>query len=129
MRNISFALTQDQVKRREKDVTRRLGWQSLKAGQLLRGVEKAMGLRRGERVVTLAIIRVVSVRREALLAMMNDVDYGLEECRREGFGDHPTLRWPSEFVRFFCDSNRGCTPESIVTRIEFEYVDDVSEGP
>lgn len=121
MRLISFSLTKDAVRRREKHVTRRLGWEGLKPGQLLRGVEKAMGLRRGETVVTLAIVRVVNVRREPLSAMTDDLDYGFEECRREGFADHPTLRWPSEFVRFFCDSHKGCGPDSIVTRIEFQY--------
>ena len=126
MKNISFFLTMDQVRRRQKDVTRRLGFKTVQVGQLLRGIEKGMGLRRGESIVTLAIVRVVCLRREPLNAMTENLDYGLDECRREGFGDHPTLRWPSEFVRFFCNSHKGLVPTSLVTRIEFEYVDDVS---
>lgn len=124
MRNISFMLTTSQVRARTKRVTRRLGWRNLKPGDLLCGVEKGMGLKAGEKIVRLAVIRVVSVRFEPLRCMTEDADYGLAECELEGFGDHPTLRWPSAFVEFFCGSHRGCTPDTEVTRIEFEYVDD-----
>jgi len=123
MRNISFMLTKEQIRDRTKTVTRRLGWTKLKPGEMLRGVEKGMGLKAGEKVRPLATIRVVSVRAEPLSAMITDPDYGFDECAREGFGDHPSLQWPSEFVRFFCGSHRGCTPDTIITRIEFEYVD------
>jgi hypothetical protein len=123
MRNMSFMLTKAQVQARTKTVTRRTGWARLRAGQELRAVQKGMGLKPGERVVPLATIRVLSVRPEALSALTDDVDYGLAECEREGFGDHPTLRWPSIFVEFFCSSHRGCTPATVVQRIEFDYVD------
>lgn len=122
MRNISFMLTTDQIKARTKTVTRRIGWAKLVPGQLLRGVEKGMGLKAGEKVKELAVIRVVSVRQEPLKAMSDDFEYGFSECEKEGFGDHATLRWPSQFVKFFCNSHRGCTPQTMVTRIEFEYV-------
>lgn len=123
MRNISFMLTKDQVRRREKRVTRRMGWRNLKVGDVLRGVEKGMGLKAGEKLAKLATIRVTDVRQEPLRRMMDDTDYGFEECRLEGFGEHPTLQFPSEFVKFFCSSHKGCVPESEVTRIEFEYLD------
>lgn len=116
-------LTQQQIRTRTKTVTRRVGWEKLKAGELLRGVEKGMGLKAGEKIAPLATIRVLSARRELLSAMTADPAYGVEECVKEGFGEHPTLRWPSEFVQFFCGSHRGCTPDTVVTRIEFEYVD------
>lgn len=122
MRNISFMLTTGQIRARTKTVTRRVGWAKLAPGQLLRGVEKCMGLKAGEKVKELAVIRVVSVRREPLMAMTDDLDYGFNECVKEGFGDHHSLRWPTQFVDFFCDSHRGCTPATLVTRIEFEYV-------
>lgn len=123
MRNISFQLTKQQIQERTKTVTRRVGWEKLKVGDLLRGVEKCMGLKAGEKVVPLATIRIVSARREPLSEITANVEYGFEECVKEGFGEHPTLQWPSAFVEFFCNSHRGCTPDSIVTRIEFEYVD------
>lgn len=122
MRNISFMLTTDQIRARSKTVTRRTGWAKLVPGQLLRGVEKGMGLKAGEKVKELAVIRVVSVRPEPLSAMTDDLDYGFAECEKEGFGDHHTLRWPTQFVEFFCNSHRGCTPQTVVNRIEFEYV-------
>lgn len=125
MRNMSFALTTDQVRAGTKTVTRRLGWLNLKPGQIVRPVRKAMGLRPGERIEPLrAPLRVVSVRREPLNRMIDDIDYGLEECKREGFGDHPQLCWPTQFVSFFCSTHKGCLPEHEVTRIEFEYLTD-----
>lgn len=115
-------MTTDQVLEGTKDVTRRLGWVNLKAGDLIRPVKKCMGLKKGEKPVVLRDpVRVVSVRREPLAAMLDDLGYGFEECRREGFGNHPSFKWPSEFVGMFCASHRGCTPDSIITRIEFEY--------
>ena len=124
MRNISFMLTTQQVRERRKTVTRRLGWQKLKPGDMLRGVEKGMGLKKGEKVRPIATIRVVSVRSEPLALMLSDPEYGMAECIKEGFGDHPTLRLPRAFAEFFCASHRGCTLDTLATRIEFEYVDD-----
>ena len=42
-RNMSFAMTTQQVKDQTKDVTRRFGWLFLKPGDILQPVEKAMG--------------------------------------------------------------------------------------
>lgn len=82
-----------------------------------------MGLKAGEKVVRLAMIRVVDVRVEPLRRMLDDLDYGFDECTKEGFGGHASLQYPSEFVSFFCGSHKGCTPDTEVTRIEFEYLD------
>lgn len=122
MQNMSFMLTKQQIRNRTKTVTRRMGWLMLRPGNLLCAVEKGMGLKPGEHIQRLGTIRVVDVRREPLKAMLEDVDYGMAECVKEGFGTHATLRWPSEFVPFFCSSHKGCKPDSLVTRIEFEYV-------
>ena len=124
MRNISFMLTQQQVRDRTKTVTRRVGWEKLKNGELLCGVEKGMGLKAGETVLRLATIQVLTARREPLRAMIDDLEYGMAECIKEGFGEHPTLRLPHAFVEFFCRSHRGCTPDTTLTRIEFGYVED-----
>ena len=124
MRNMSFALTTSQLKDRSKDVTRRLGWEFLKPGDLVQPVLKAMGLKPGEKIVRLgAPIRIVSVRRERLDRMLTDLDYGIDEVRREGFELHPTYRWPSEWVQMFCNTHKGCTPASLITRIEFAYTE------
>lgn len=124
MRNISFALTEQQVRDRTKTVTRRIGWKTLKPATVLRGVEKAQGLKKGEHVVPLCTIKVVDVRREPLSRISDSRTaeaqrYGAEECAREGF---PRMT-PAAFVMFFMKSHPGCHPDTEVTRIEFEYVE------
>ena len=47
MRLMSFALTTRQFLAHEKTVTRRLGWEFLKPGDRVCGVEKGMGLKKG----------------------------------------------------------------------------------
>lgn len=119
MRNIAASMTEAQILDRSKDVTRRMGWLKLKAGERLQVCRKCMGRKRGELLVKLAVIEVVSVRRERLDLMHTDGEYGNAEVRREGFPE-----WtPQAFVRFFCEGHKGCTPASLVTRIEFKYVD------
>lgn len=125
MKNISFQLTTAQIRARTKDVTRRMGWLDLKAGDLLCAVEKGQGLKPGEKIVRLGTIRVVHVRREPLKWMTAGDSYGPIECGREGF---PEMT-PAEFVAMFCASHKGCTPTSTVTRIEFEYVENTNHEP
>jgi hypothetical protein len=124
MRNMSFMLTTDQMYKRIKTVTRRLGWEHAKPGDVVCAVEKGMGLKAGEKVKRIGVVRFVDVRREPLKAMLDDLDYGFAECVKEGFEGHPTLQYPSAFVDFFCRSHRGCTPGSALTRLEFEFVED-----
>lgn len=45
-RNMSFAMTTDQIREQSKTVTRRFGWWFLKSGDVVCGVEKAMGLKK-----------------------------------------------------------------------------------
>ncbi|OMC07091.1 hypothetical protein A5734_03735 [Mycolicibacterium fortuitum] len=72
-----------------------------------------MGRKKGEPLVRIVDVEVVSVRRERLDAIT------FAEVAREGFPDMT----PREFVAFFCDSHKGCRPDSVVTRIEWRYVD------
>lgn len=118
MKNISFALTTQQIIDGTKDVTRRMGWLKLYSGVTLRPVRKCMGLRPGEKIEQLrSPILVRMATREPLRRMTDDTKYGAAECVREGFPDMT----PAQFVEMFCASHKGCTPESIVTRIEFAY--------
>lgn len=119
MRNISFMLTPSQFLDGSKTVTRRLGWEYLKAGDHLMGCEKCQGRRNGEPLVRLGECVVVTVRREPLRRMLDDPNYGPGECKREGF---PNMT-PAEFVAFFCESHDGCTPDTTVTRIEFRRIE------
>lgn len=111
MRLISFFYTERQFKDQSKTVTRRLGWKNLKPGDLLMGVRKSMGRRKGEPIVKLGAIRIVSVRREPLHAITQS------DVISEGFGT-----WkPKWFVQMFC-THMKCKPQTHVNRIEFEYV-------
>lgn len=108
MRNISFFLTEPQFRAGTKDVTRRLGWKGLQPGARLMAVRKSQGRKRGEHLVELGEIEVVSVRRERLDAITK------ADVEREGF----YLSSPAEFVEMFC-SHMKCEPDTEVTRIEF----------
>jgi hypothetical protein len=115
MRNISFSLTTAQLRAREKTVTRRLGWWGLKQGELLQAVERSRGLKRGEKVKRICVIRVVSARVEPLNRVALDREYGEKEMALEGF---PGMN-PADFLRLFADARDYAVP---VNRIEFEYV-------
>lgn len=122
MRNMSFALTVPQIQAGTKDVTRRMGWLHLKRGDLIQPVRKCMGLKPGETIERLrAPLLILDVRREPLDMMTTDLDYGLEEIRREGFADDIEHNSPIAWVSMFCASHKGCMPHSVVTRIEFAY--------
>jgi hypothetical protein len=110
-RNISFAMTTAQFRARSKTVTRRRGWKDLEPGTLLMGCRKCRGLKPGEKLERLGLIRVVSVRREPLSAVT------AEDVAKEGY---PGMT-PEAFVAMFCRQMR-CEPDMPVTRIEYEYV-------
>jgi hypothetical protein len=112
-RLMSVSLTEGQVRDRSKTVTRRLGWLALRPGDRLTLVRKAMGLRKGESVVRVAEVEVASVRRERLTEITP------ADVLAEGF---PGMT-PAQFIRFFCDSHKGCTAGSLVTRIEWRYLE------
>jgi hypothetical protein len=110
-RNMSFAITTDQMRRRSKTVTRRMGWWFLKPGDIVNAVEKARGLKKGKRVRRICRIRIMSTRPEILSRITQG------DCAREGF---PEMT-PSEFVEMFCCANR-CRPDNQVNRIEFDFL-------
>lgn len=119
MRRISFALTTDAILNRSKTVTRRLGWEKLGPGERLLAVDKL----RTRSAQKLAVIEIVSVRREKLNAITNeDViregdPFPRPEYQRDSV-DIPRKR----FVEEFCRSMK-CVPDTIVTRIEFRYIE------
>jgi hypothetical protein len=111
MRRMSFALTEAQFVAGTKTVTRRLGWLNLKPGTLLLGVNKSMGLKRGEQARQLGVIRVLHVRREPLDKITDD------DVVCEGF---PSEGWPW-FVKMFVDATK-CSADTEITRIEFAHL-------
>ena len=70
-----------------------------------------MGLKKGEKVKKICLIRIVATRPEPLTALTQ------EECAKEGFPDMT----PQQFIKMFCELNR-CKLDTIVNRIEFEYL-------
>ena len=114
MRNMSFAMTTNQVRNQTKDVTRRFGWWFLKPGDLVQPVEKGMGLKKGEKAKKIGgPIRVVSVRREVVFEVTE------ADVKREGF---PGMN-AATFMKLLTDNFRKAISTSPVNRIEFEYVE------
>ena len=112
MRNMSFSMTTYQFRARRKTVTRRFGWWFLKPGEVVMGVEKSQGLKKGENVVRLGPFRVLSTRAEPLNAITR------AELRLEGFPDMT----PAAFVAMM-SGRSGKPPDAPVNRIEYEYLD------
>ena len=111
-RNMSFAMTTRQFIDRQKTVTRRFGWWFLNPGDVVCGVEKAMGLQKGEKIKRLGLIEVISTRSEPLNAITQD------DVRREGFPD-----WtPEQFIQMLVDHYKA-DPAKVCNRIEFKYLD------
>ena len=119
-RLMSVAFTEDAVRERRKTVTRRQGWQFVKPGDTITLCRKVMGRKKGEPLVRLAEVEVVSARRESLSLLRDDlVGYGQREVEREGF---PGMT-PGEFIRRFFVDAQGIREDEFVTRIEWRYLD------
>lgn len=110
-RLMSVALTTDQVRTRQKTVTRRNGWEVLKPGDLVTLCPKVRGRRAGEPLERIVTVEIVSTRRERLDSITP------EDVIAEGF---PGMT-PTEFVDFFTATHRGVTAVSEVTRVEWTY--------
>lgn len=117
-RLMSVALTEKAVLDRTKTVTRRKGWVFLRPGHKLTLCRKVMGRRLGEELVRLAEVKVVSVGREVLKTITS------EDVAREGF---PGMS-PDDFVHRFFVVAQGMSPDEIVTRIEWTYLQEVTHG-
>lgn len=124
MKNMSFALTTEQVRKQTKTVTRRLGWKNAKPGDIAQPVVKGQGIPKGGTVEKIGgPIRFVDVDRGPLERMLGDDFAASDEAKLEGF-PHLTSE---EFVAMFCEHN-GCNPGDDVTRIEFEYLPVADDG-
>jgi len=104
---------------------RRLGWSFRPVGSYrhsipLMAVEKAQGLKKGEKIKRLGVVEVVNVCRERLDDLWLERCYpfgGRSELAKEGF---PNMT-PMEFTDMFCKANK-CKADVQVTRIEFRRV-------
>ncbi len=120
-RAMSFALTKEQIRNRTKTVTRRLGWRTLKPGDVIVAVEKVRGLKKGDKLKKIGLLRCI--KNDAV--PLNGSSLTGDDVEREGFpgGD------PIDFAAMFC-RNMKCNLDTMVQRIEFEYVDEaeVTDG-
>jgi hypothetical protein len=57
---MSFSLTTQAMYAETKDVTLRLGWDLLKTGDIVQAVEKCQGLKKGEHVKKIYLIKIIS---------------------------------------------------------------------
>jgi hypothetical protein len=108
MRNMAFSLTYEQMMAETKDVTRRLGWARLLAGDQVMAVKKGMGLKRGEKVHRIYPITIVRCSWEPINYITP------QDVIREGFPDMTV----AQFIDFFCLTHK-CKPDQQVNRIEF----------
>ena len=132
-RLMSVTLTKRAVEERHKTETRRAGWSMLRPGDRLTLCEKVMGRRKGEPLVRIVDVEVVSTRREPLNAI---TDTGVDA---EGFGPWEGSDgidwWPPgsvppdnvhgeasrRFVAFFTE-HMGGAPDQEVNVIEWRYL-------
>lgn len=136
-RLMSVAFTEQAVVERRKTVTRRAGWWEDKNGRRLLNVgdrltlcRKVMGRKKGEPLVRLGDVEVISIRREPLCAVAGPYTLDADgkptwtEMVAEGFPD----MHPSDFMdRYFAPQRIGVMDD--VTRIEWRYLDsEVSRG-
>ena len=113
--NMSFSATIEQVRNKTKTVTRRHAntWKRLKVGDVLWAVEKAQGLKKGEKIKRICQIRITSIWTAPLTTMTPS------ECALEGF-PRMSVR---DFWNMFCSINK-CDVTDDVKRIEFEYLEE-----
>ncbi len=110
-KHMSFSKTIEQMERRTKSETMRMGWEDLKRGDVLIAVEKAQGLQKGETVVK--IVPIIIKSNTPTIVM----DVSPENCINEGFPEYS----PSDFIAMFCELNK-CKPFDDVNRIGFDYI-------
>ena len=120
-------LTTEQMKSCEKDVTRRIGWKLIKAGDLLMACVKCQGLGKGGKIERIHPIEITSATAERLFCIAerdvfskNGTWLSNHECTREGFPDLSG----GEFIGMFMNE-MNCHIDTWVNRIEFKHRKDL----
>jgi len=113
MRNMSFSLTTEQYRRGLKTETLRRGWKFLKPGDRFMGVEKAMGLKKGEKLQRMHAAECIS----NVPTPMDLEHITPENVKAEGF---PNLS-PEAFLEFLKEE-LGVTPGEVLNRITFKHI-------
>jgi len=112
---MSFFKTAGQIRSETKTITRRLGWTFLKPGDRVMACVKCQGLRKGEKIEKIRSLLITKVSRERLDTITQ------EEVIKEGFLDRIPNKSRYLFIDMFCELNK-CPPNTMVTRIEFKYI-------
>lgn len=123
MKNMSFAHTTQQCIDYLETVTRRNGWSNLRAGEIVQGVVKGMGLKAGEKIEKIHVIQIIENRTEPLNTLLKLPRYGRNEMIKEGFPG----RDPADFVRWYCENNKK-EPGDFINRIDFRYYLSANQG-
>lgn len=124
MRNISFSATTPQFRAGTKDVTRRMGWYTLKCGDVLMACEKCQGLGKGGQVVRMGPIEIMNVTYEPLGEIITRpvrITGGKPETTREGFPQMSPVQFCNTFIEINPKDQQGkkTTLETMITRIAF----------
>jgi len=114
-RRMSFSATVEQMRDQTKTVTRRDPDTRchLKPGDRLTAVEKAMGLKAGEKQVVIGDIEIVSNRVERAIDLTD------EDVEREGFPSMTPSDWLTEV---WWDLHGAVEPTTKMRRIEFRHL-------
>jgi len=116
MRNMSFSHTVNQIKASAKTETTRAGWGFLKPGDKVMAVEKAMGLKKGEKIKKIRPIEIVKV--EAITARPHN--YTQQNVNREGFPEYTPHQFVVNVLFHKCKLRHG----QPVNRITFKYIEE-----
>ena len=147
MRQISFSKTTDAITERRKTVTRRWGWEHVKVGDCLRGIDKLRMNLKQPPSVTLCCVEVISVHRVAPAVADDATDitdllsfrawgsldqfYDPAVFFDSGYRDELTREGlPDLTAGQFVDLLVSMAPRVLrpLTRIEFRYREDLFEA-
>lgn len=112
-RNMSFCITPGQIRNKTKTVTRRLGWDFLRPGEIVNACVKCQGLGKDGKIEKICQIRILDTWKEELC------DITQQDVVKEGF---PEMS-PTEFVEMFIKELKPKYGKyTKVNRIEFDYL-------
>lgn len=113
MKRMSFSATIGQMRDGSKTVTRRDPgtWKQIQPGDRLLAIEKATGLKPGEKQVRIGVIQITDIRVERL-GLISEPG----EAQREGFA-----HW-SMFAAAWTAMHGTFEPDAMVRRIEFAHI-------
>ena len=111
--NMSFFITQEQIRNKTKTVTRRLGWNFLRPGDIVNACEKCQGLGKGGKIIKICQIKIINTWKEELCEITQT------DVIKEGFPFMTITEFVEMFIKEIKPKHGHRTK---VNRIEFEYI-------